>query len=567
MRVAMCSHLFILAAAVGVARLVLPVESLESPSATPNASLLSTPRADSATTTDIASTTDTTSTCPVWPLVPSVPEPRNRGFNSADASGDIATILGSTCVGPPALYDQCASFSEGSFYELLVGNSTNVPPSARATVRSKSSVVLGVGLAPTVGNQLCLASVSEHMIACCTDDLCDVYPCDINASSNDDDGTSSIWSSPPFFQLNSTAILADSHVIDCTMDCMLSVGSCPTTHANDRTTLSVAESNIWHRAYNIPIHHSRSNSVDIIRGDPESRDEDHAGAYSTVSFVTTTHVEWTDSACALFNLYANTSASCQPNNVVTVLATATALFSVFLLATDQHFPVPICVMLSLGYWRSVLWIAWGVSLVVGVTLVMAGVVCRNTVLLFPETRADDGAAAAMDVDSAGAAKRSPEVTSPPPAKKSKDNDQGTWETKCILDWNDDDTEEWLAAKKYREFLSLELTGGDTLAMCTHPMMRKAGSGQKATHLFNSVGLLIDTHKRAYKDRAEEFDFCIETRGKLVEMAGPAPLPAPTGDAAPSAGVLMCPAFFSILNPSVSSHLCCLRTACLPPMDG
>jgi len=106
-----------------------------------------------------------------------------------------------------------------------------------------------------------------------------------------------------------------------------------------------------------------------------------------VSFVTTTHVEWTDSACALFNLYANTSASCQPNDVVTVLATATALFSVFLLATDQHFPVPICVMLSSAYWGSVLWIAWGVSLVVGVTLAMAGVVCRNAVLLFPETRA------------------------------------------------------------------------------------------------------------------------------------------------------------------------------------
>ena len=44
-------------------------------------------------------------------------------------------------------------------------------------------------------------------------------------------------------------------------------------------------------------------------------------------------------------------------------------------------------MLSLAYWSSVLWIAWGVSLVVGVTLVMAGVVCRNTVLLFPETPA------------------------------------------------------------------------------------------------------------------------------------------------------------------------------------
>ena len=140
-------------------------------------------------------------------------------------------------------------------------------------------------------------------------------------------------------------------------------------------------------------------------------------------------------------------------------------------------------------------------------------------------------------------------TSPPPAKKSKDNDQvwiqlslccstcvyrpcivpmptvsrhsplqGTWETKCILDWNDDDIEEWLTAKKCREFLSLELTGGDTLAMCTHPMMRNAGSGQKATHLFNSVGLLIDTHKRVYKDRADEFDFCIATRGKALSFS-------------------------------------------------
>jgi hypothetical protein len=382
MRVTMCSHLFILAAALGVAHLVLPVESLEAPSATPNASLLSTPRADNATTNDIASTTDTTSTCPVCPLVPSVPEPRNRGFNSADASGDTATILGSTCVGPPALYDQCASFSECSFYELLVFKCTNVSSSACAV---RSLVVQYFGFDPTVDNQLCQTSVTEHMIACC---LCDVYPRDINASSNDDDGMTSLWSSPPIFQLNSKTILADRHMNDCTMDCMPSVGSCPTTHANDRTTLSVAESNIWHQTNNISTHHSRSNSVDIIiRGDPESRDEDHAGAYSTVRFVTTTYAGWTDSACSLSNLCANTSASCQPNDVVTVLATATALFSVFLLATDQHFPVPICVMLSLAYWSSVLWIAWGVSLVVGVTLVMAGVVCRNTVLLFPETRA------------------------------------------------------------------------------------------------------------------------------------------------------------------------------------
>jgi hypothetical protein len=382
MRVTMCSHLFILAAAVGVAHLVLPAESLEAPSSTPNASLLSTPRADNATTTDIASTTDTSSTCPVWPLVPSVPELRNRGFNSVDASGDTATILGSTCVGPPVLYDQCASLFDCSFYELLVFNCTNIPPSTRAAVRS--SVVLGVGLASTVGNQLCLASVSEHMIACCTDDLCDVYPCDINASSKDDDGSSSLWSSPPFFQLNSTTILADSHVNDCTMDCMLSVGSCPTTHANDRTTLSVAESNIWHRANNIPTHHSSSSSVDIIiRGDPESRDDVHPGTYSTVRFVTTTHAGWTDSACSLSNLCANTSASCQPNDVVTVLATATALFSVFLLATDQHFPVPICVMMSLAYWRSALWIAWGVSLVVGGTLIVVAITLRRSIVLFP----------------------------------------------------------------------------------------------------------------------------------------------------------------------------------------
>jgi hypothetical protein len=378
MRVTMCSHLFILAAAVGVARLVLPVESLESPSATPNASLLSTPRANRATTIAIASTTDTTSTCPAVPLVPLVPKPRNRGFNSADASGDTATILGSTCVGPPVLSDQCASFSDRSFYKVLVGNCTNVPPSARATVRSKSSVVLGVGLAPTVGNQLCLATVSEHMNACCTDDLCDVYPCDINVSSDDDDddGSSSLWSSPPFFQPNSTTILADSYVNDCTMDCMLSVGSCPTTHANDRTTLSVAESNIWHHPNNIPTHPSSSSSVDIIH-------DNHAVSYSTVSFVTTTHAGWTDSACSLSNLCANTSVSCQPNDVVTVLATATALFSVFLLATDQHFSVPICVMLSLAYWSSALWITWGVSLVVGGTLIVVAIFLRRSIVLFP----------------------------------------------------------------------------------------------------------------------------------------------------------------------------------------
>jgi hypothetical protein len=377
----MCSHLFILAAALGVAHLVLPVESLEAPSATPNASLLSTPRADNATTNDIASTTDTSSTCPVCPLVPSVPEPRNRGFNSADASGDIATILGSTCVGPPALYDQCASFSECSFYELLVFKCTNVSSSA-CDVRSL--VVQYFGFDPTVDNQLCQTSVTEHMTACCTDDLCDVYPCEINASSDEDGGSSSPSNSPPFFQLNSKTILADSHVTDCTMDCMLSVGSCPATHANDRTTLSVAESKMWHRANNISTHHSSSSSVDfIIRGDLECRDDDHAGTYSTVSCVTTTHAGWTDSACRLSNLFANTSASCQPNDVVTVLATATALFSVFLLATDQHFPVPICVMLSLTCWSSALWIAWGVSLFVGGTLMVLVITLRRSIVLFP----------------------------------------------------------------------------------------------------------------------------------------------------------------------------------------
>jgi hypothetical protein len=380
MRVTMCSHLFILAAAVGVARLVLPVESLESPSATPNASLLSTPRADNTTTNDIASTTDTSSTCTVWPLVPFVPEPRNRGFNSADASGDTATILGSTCVGPPALYDQCASFSECSFYELLVFKCTNVSSSACAV---RSLVVQYFGFDPTVINQLCQTTVTEHMTACCTDDLCDVYPCEINASSDEDGGSSSPSSSPPFFQLNSKTILADSHVNDCTIGPTFHTVSYPTIYAIDRTTLSVAESNVWHRANNISTHHSSSSSVDIIRSVLECRDEDHAGAYSTVSFVTTTHVEWTDSACALFNLYANTSASCQPNDVVTVLATATALFSVFLLATDQHFPVSICVMLSLANWSSALWITWGVSLVVGGALIVLAGACHGSLLLFP----------------------------------------------------------------------------------------------------------------------------------------------------------------------------------------
>ena len=32
----------------------------------------------------------------------------------------------------------------------------------------------------------------------------------------------------------------------------------------------------------------------------------------------------------------------------------------------------------------------------------------------------------------------------------------------------------------------------------------------------------------------------------------------------SGGMLMCPALYSTLNPSPSSHLCCQRTACLPP---
>jgi len=387
MRVTMCSHLFILAAALGVAHLVLPVESLDAPSATPNASLLSTPRADNATNTDIASTTVITSNSP-RPRDRQLHELRNRFVNLVDASGDTATIIGSTCVGPPALSDRCASFSDRSFYELVV-NCTNVPPSA-CTIRS--SVVLGVGLTPTVGDQPCLTAVDEHMTACCTDDLCDVYPRDINASSNDDDGSSSLWSSPPFSLPNSTTILADSHVNDCTIDPTFHTVSYPTIYAIDGTTLSVAESNIWHHANNMSTHHSSSSSVDIIRGVLECRDEDHAGAYSTVNFVTTTHAGWTDSACALFNLNANTTASCQPNDVVTVLATATAVFSVFLLATDQHFPVPICVMLSLAYWSSALWVVWGVSVVSGGTLILVGVFCRSTALLFgrKKRRTDSG---------------------------------------------------------------------------------------------------------------------------------------------------------------------------------
>jgi hypothetical protein len=380
MRVTMCSQFFILAAALGVVHLVLPVDASGPPSTTLNASLLSAPRVNRATTTDIPSTPDTSSTCPVWPLVPFVPEPRNRGFNSADASGDTATILGSTCVGPPALYDQCASFSECSFCELLVFKCTNVSSSACAV---RSLVVQYFGFDPTVINQLCQTTVTEHMTACCTDDLCDVYPCEINASSDEDGGSSSPSNSPPFFQLNSKTILADSHVNDCTIGPMFHTVSYPTIYAIDRTTLSVAESNIWHRANNMSTRHSSSSSVDIIRGVLKCRDEDHAGAYLTVSFVTTTHVEWTDSACALFNLYANTTASCQPNDVVTVLATATALFSVFLLATDQHFPVPICVMLSLAYWSSALWIGWGVSLVVGGTLIVVAITLRRSIVLFP----------------------------------------------------------------------------------------------------------------------------------------------------------------------------------------
>jgi len=177
------------------------------------------------------------------------------------------------------------------------------------------------------------------------------------------------------------------------MDCMLSVGSCPATHANDRTTLSVAESKMWHRANNICTHHSSSSSVDIIiHSDLECRDDDHAGTYSTLSCVTTTHAGWTDSACTLSSLFANTSPSCRPNDVVTVLATATAVFSVFLLATDQHFPVPICVMLSLAYWSSALWVVWGVSVVSGGTLILVGVFCRSTALLFgtKKRRTDSG---------------------------------------------------------------------------------------------------------------------------------------------------------------------------------
>jgi len=98
--------------------------------------------------------------------------------------------------------------------------------------------------------------------------------------------------------------------------------------------------------------------------------------------------------------------------------------------------------------------------------------------------------------------------------------QGTWETKCILDWNDDDTEKWLMAKGYQEFLFLELTGGATLAMCSHLLMLGAAgaSKRKAAHLFNLVGLLIEEHKVEYVDRASTLQHCIKTRGKALPFS-------------------------------------------------
>jgi hypothetical protein len=219
------------------------------------------------------------------------------------------------------------------------------------------------------------------MIACCTDDLCDVYPCDINASSDDDGGSSSPSNSPPFFQLNSKTILTDSHMNGCTIGLMSFNVSYLTSHAIDRTMVLVGESNMWHRANNIPTHHSSSSAGDvIIRDDLECRDDDHAGTYSTVSCVTTTRAGWTACANSLTYLCANTSASTEAHDVVTVLAIAMAFFGVFLMTADQHFPVPICAILTLVYWASVLWI---VSPIVGGTLIVLAGSWHGSLLLFP----------------------------------------------------------------------------------------------------------------------------------------------------------------------------------------
>ena len=389
MRFTMCSHFFILAAALGVAHLVLPVESLESPSATPNASLLSTPRADSATTTDIASTTVIASSS-TWPLDRSIYVLRNRSVHSVVACSDnVRFVLGA--VGSRAL---CGRRTDSTNITVTPTELLDVSSSGHAVI---FSVVQSANLTPTIGNQLWWTAVSKHMTiargACA---LRDVDACCIDE-----------WASMITIRAASdrSTVFADSQVDDCV------AGSCVTVHDTvshtadnvsspsfdllARTTLTLAKLKAIQRANNVFTLYSNLTTVDIsVGGELEYTvgrltwplstshwvDDLNTSAFLPMLFLTATHVPNTNSVPTSCT---NPSVNAQLR-VITALATAMAFFGFFLMGTGQHFRWWICVLLSSAYWSSALWISWSVSVVGGVLLLLAGV-CRGAVLLFGDS--------------------------------------------------------------------------------------------------------------------------------------------------------------------------------------
>lgn len=69
-------------------------------------------------------------------------------------------------------------------------------------------------------------------------------------------------------------------------------------------------------------------------------------------------------------------------SAVATWAFLTAVAGVSLLVADRHFWWPVCAALSLNFWSAVAWIAWAVSLDVGVVLALLAFALRGSVLLF-----------------------------------------------------------------------------------------------------------------------------------------------------------------------------------------
>jgi hypothetical protein len=64
-------------------------------------------------------------------------------------------------------------------------------------------------------------------------------------------------------------------------------------------------------------------------------------------------------------------------------ACTSAIFGVYLLATNQHFQRPVCAALSLNIWCAVAWIAWVMSPEIGAAVAAMAVAVRRSGMLFP----------------------------------------------------------------------------------------------------------------------------------------------------------------------------------------